>query len=166
MAPGDAANRQPAASQRAVLLQRLDRVCGTRWIIAARWWKQRREADLIRANEQNENPAHHDSPLNATAGAQALLAEFRDASRVCRWKRTHDHIDVRQNGEHVESYDFAKAAFHAITIDGGVRVSRHDDSRPGMAQKGNDEPNIEVRGSEPLPVQADLLERAFPRQPM
>ncbi|HEX7545830.1 MAG TPA: hypothetical protein VF368_03815, partial [Gemmatimonadaceae bacterium] len=71
----------------------------------------------------------------------------------------------RQNGEHVESYDFAKAAFHAITIDGGVRVSRHDDSRPGMAQKGNDEPNIEVRGSEPLPVQADLLERVLPRQP-
>ena len=34
-----------------------------------------------------------------------------------------------------------------------------------MTQKGSDVPNLEMRGSDSLPLQADRLERAFPRQP-
>ena len=35
-----------------------------------------------------------------------------------------------------------------------------------MTQKGNDIPNLEMRGSDSLPLQADRLERAFLRQPV
>ena len=45
-------------------------------------------------------------------------------------------------------------------------MSRHDDSRPGVTQKGSDIPNVKVRSSESLPVQADRFERTFPRQPI
>ena len=102
----------------------------------------------------------------ATAHAHALLTEFDDAGSVRRRKCPHDDVDVRQHREHVDPYDFAKPAFHAIAIDGGVRVPRHDDARPGVTQKGSDIPNVKVRGSDSLPLQADRLERAFPRQPV
>jgi hypothetical protein len=95
-----------------------------------------------------------------------LLTELGNSRQVRRRERAHDHIDVGEHGEHVETYDFAKAAFHAIAIDGGVRVPRHDDSRSRMTKKGSDVPNLEVRGSESLPVQPDRFERAFPRQPI
>ena len=55
---------------------------------------------------------------NATARAQTLLAQLPDTSRVRRRQRAHDHIDLRQPGEHIEPYDFAEPSFHAIAIDG------------------------------------------------
>ena len=102
---------------------------------------------------------------NATARAHALLAKFDDVCRVRRWKRAYDDVDIRQTREHVDTYDFAKPAFHAIAIDPRVRILRHDDAGPGVTQKGSDVPNLDMRGSDSLPFQADRLERAFPRQP-
>ena len=66
----------------------------------------------------------------------------------------------------MEPYDFPEPPFHAIAIDGGVRILRHDDSCPGVTQKGSDVPNLEICGPESLPLQADCLKRAFPRQPI
>lgn len=66
----------------------------------------------------------------------------------------------------MQPYDFAELAFHAIAIDGRVRVLRHDDPGPGVTQKGSDVPNLEIGGSESLPLQANCVERAFPRQPI
>jgi hypothetical protein len=47
-----------------------------------------------------------------------------------------------------------------------MRIPRNDDSRPGMTQKGSDVPNLEMRGSDSLPFQADRFECALPRQPI
>jgi hypothetical protein len=58
--------------------------------------------------------------LNSAARADALLAKFRDTRRVRRWKCSHDDVDVWQGGEHIQPYDFAQPAFHAIAIDGRV----------------------------------------------
>jgi hypothetical protein len=93
-----------------------------------------------------------------------LLAKFRNIGAVRRRKRPYHDIDPWQGRKHVEPYDFAKPAFHPVAIDGGVRVSRHDDARPWMTQKGSDVPNLEMRGSDSLPLQADRFERAFPCQ--
>jgi hypothetical protein len=120
--------------------------------------------DMRERTEQGSGASR--CPLNATARANALLTEFRDTSRVRRWKSSHDQVNIRQGREHIEPYDFAKPAFHTIAIDGGVRISRHDDACPGMTQKGSDVANLEVRGSDSLPLQADRVERAFPRQPI
>ncbi len=49
-----------------------------------------------------------------------LLAKLRDTSRVRRWKCPHDNINVWQSREHIQPYDFAQPAFHAIAIDGRV----------------------------------------------
>jgi hypothetical protein len=94
-----------------------------------------------------------------------LLAQLSDTGRVRRRQRAHDNVDVRQRREHIDPYDFAKPPFHAIALDSGVRILRHDDPGPGVTQKGSDEPNLEMRGSESLPLQADSLECAFPREP-
>jgi hypothetical protein len=102
--------------------------------------------------------------LNATAHANALLAKFRDAGNICRRQRAHDHIDIRKSREHIESYDLAEPPFHPVAIDCGMRIPRHYDTCPGMMQKGSDVPNLEMRGSDSLPLQADRLERAFSRQ--
>ena len=51
----------------------------------------------------------------------------------------------------------------AIAIHRRVRIARHDDARSGMTQKGSDEPNLEVRGSDSLPLQTNRLERARSR---
>lgn len=101
----------------------------------------------------------------AATRAHALFAQFCGVSCVRRRQRAHDHVDVRQCGEHIDPYDFAKPAFHAIALHGRVRIFRHDDPCPGVTQKGSDEPNLEMRGSESLPLQADSLERAVPRKP-
>jgi hypothetical protein len=103
---------------------------------------------------------------NTTARAHALFTQRRNIGAVRGRKRSHNDIDIRQGREHIEPYDFAKPAFHAVAIDGVVRILRHDDAGPGMTQKGSDVPNLEMRGSDSLPFQADRLERAFPRQPM
>jgi hypothetical protein len=103
--------------------------------------------------------------FNAAARANALLTQRDDVRGVRRRQRAHDQIDVRQGREHVEPYDFAKPAFHAIAIHRGMRILRHDDSSPGVTQKGSDVPDLEMRGAESLPFQADCIERAFPREP-
>ncbi len=104
--------------------------------------------------------------VDTTARANALLAKLADIRCVRRWKCAHYDIDVRQTREHIDTYDFAKPAFHSVAIDPGVRVFRHDNSGPGVTQKGSDVPNLDMRGSDSLPLQADRLERALPRQPM
>ncbi len=53
-----AAQREPAAANGAVSLERFDGVRGAAWIIAARGRQDRRERDLIRANEENEHRTH------------------------------------------------------------------------------------------------------------
>jgi hypothetical protein len=55
--------------------------------------------------------------LNSAARMHALLTKFRGASRVRRWKCAHDDVDVWQGREHIQPYDFAQPAFHAIAID-------------------------------------------------
>ncbi len=102
---------------------------------------------------------------DTAARAHALLAQFRDISAIRGRKRPYDDVDVRENREHFQPYDFTQPAFHAIAIDRVVRILRHDDAGPCMTQKGSDVPNLEMRGSDSLPLQADRLERAFPRQP-
>ena len=131
---------------------------GTTAEVAARW------PSGTRGRKISARAASHRA-LDARACPDELRAEFLHRGPVRRRKRAHDEVDVRQGGEHVETYDLAKTAFHAVAIDGGVRIARHDDPHPGMTQKGSDVPNLEVRSSESLPLQADRLERALPRQP-
>jgi hypothetical protein len=103
--------------------------------------------------------------MNSAARVAALFTQFGRTGHIGRWQRANDYVDVRQPGEYVHPYDFAEPSFHPIAVDRGMRIARYDDPRPGITQKGSDVPNLEVRGSDSLPLQADSLERAFPRQP-
>ena len=105
-------------------------------------------------------------PVDATACANTLFAKSCTVRCVRRRQCAHDDVHIRQHREHVQPYDFPEPAFHAIAIDGGLRVLRHDDSGPGMTQKGSDVPNLEICGSDPLPLQPNCVKRAFPRQPI
>src|SRR4051794_38521429 len=77
VAARDAARRQPATANRSVLLERLDGVGGTAWIITARGWEQRAQRHLISADEQHEHHTHM---------SQALVSSERREPRVaCAW---------------------------------------------------------------------------------
>ena len=52
------------------------------------------------------------------ARAHALVAKLREARNVRRRKSPDDDVRDRQHREHVKPYDFAKAPFHAIPVDG------------------------------------------------
>jgi hypothetical protein len=121
-----------------------------------------KEQSGTREQKARESGASRRAP-NATTRANALFAKFGDAGTVGRWKRSHHDIDVWQSREHFQPYDFAKPAFHTVAVDRRVRILRNDDTRSGMTQKGSDVPNLKMRGSDSLPLQADRLERAFPR---
>ena len=105
-------------------------------------------------------------PADAAAHAHTLLAERREIRFVRRRQRANDDVDVRQRRKHVNPYDFAKPAFHEVSGDRRMRILRHDDAGPGVTQKGSDVSNLEIRGSASLPLKANRVERAFPRQPI
>ena len=73
MTARDPANGKPAAAQCSVFLDCFDRVCGAGWIITARRRQQRRQRDLISANEQDHHGAHE------RTYAPGVLAVTRDS---------------------------------------------------------------------------------------
>src|SRR5690606_8095430 len=75
MAARDPLHREPAATQGTVLLERLDGVVRTRRMIPTRRRQQRREHDLVRADEKDEDVLH------ATSRNAAILVPSVTTSR-------------------------------------------------------------------------------------
>lgn len=84
MTAPDATCGQPAAAHRAMLLQRFDRVCGTRWIITARGGQIGGESHLIRPHEPDEHLSHQ--PTSAFGVAAPGTSPARSNARL-HWSR-------------------------------------------------------------------------------
>ena len=94
-----------------------------------------------------------------------VLAKFRVRGAVGGRQGAHDDLHSRQQWKYLKPYDFAKAPFQPISLHRTVRVAGHDESHARGMQKGSDVPNLEVRGSESLPLLAYPLELSPSRQP-
>ena len=83
---GDAPRGHPPATPGTVLLQCLDRVVGTRWIITARCREMRRDHQLVPPNAPNEEPLHHGVGRVADDAAVSLATSVPISS----WSAAND----------------------------------------------------------------------------
>lgn len=71
--PGNSASSQPTAAHGTILFQRLNRIRGARWIIAARGRQVGRDRQLVCTNKPNQKPFHHPAPCFACVACVATL---------------------------------------------------------------------------------------------
>lgn len=69
-----------------------------------------------------------------------------------------------QCGKHFDAYELAKPSLHAIAANSAVLVPRNHDRDPRMTERGSEDPDIEVRGPNPLPLSNDTLNVGASRQ--
>lgn len=145
----DAACGKPGSTNSAVLFQRLYGVCRTRRKVAARWWQQRTDTDLICAYEQHENSLH---AVVLTCCASTQCCEFVTKrvkrSAVRRRKRKHNHGANTRSHESLRPNDLAKTPFDSIAIHRRMRVPGHDD--PDAWRRCCDRSELKHRAACPL----------------
>ena len=173
MAARNATQGKPATAYGAVALERLDGVRGATWIITARGREQWRERHLVAANEEDEERAHRDG-LALLAGHARVDRENVGAERLERRvvrivTRSNRNVERRagaQAGKQLEPYQLAQPALETVSIDGGVLMTRHDDSDARRSKRGSEDPDIEMHGPNSLPLSNDGLDVDTPRQPV
>jgi hypothetical protein len=174
MAAGNTARRKPGATQRSVALERFNRVRGAAWIIAAGGRQERRQRDLVAADEQNEKGAHELTTLREQRGAGAgpvtergrkppldrpnIGAERVDLGVIRLMARPNCDIDRRLNakgGEELDTDHLAESTLQSIAIDCCVLIARYDDPDPRSAERGSEYTDVEMHGPNSLPLLDD-----------
>jgi hypothetical protein len=185
MAARNAARRQPAAAQRAVLFERFNSVRGATWIIAAGRGEQRAQGDLVPANEKNEHGTHFSRrPVSnvgrrrrhCVVGACRAVADRSDVGAQCVelgrvrlaacTNRNIGCLTRAQRRQQLDARELSQATFESVAIHCGMLVTRHDDPNARNAERGSEEPDIEIRGPDSFPLSNDSLYVEAPRQPM
>jgi hypothetical protein len=69
---------------------------------------------------------------------------------ACIWR-------VTQRREQHSASELPKATLDAVAVDGGMLIARHDDSDAGDAERGSEDPHIEMCGPDSLPLSDDSL---------
>jgi hypothetical protein len=172
MAARNTTQGKPTTASRTVAFERLDGVRGATRIITARGRQERRQGHLIPANEQDERGAHVE--LRPAAGdarpdrlhVRAQRVKRRGVRVVSRADGEVDRLLRSQRRQQLHADDLAEAALETVTIDGGVLVTRHDDPDARRAERGSEDPDIEMHGPNSLPLSNDGLYVRAPRQPV
>ena len=94
-----------------------------------------------------------------------MFAKLRVRRAVRGGKRADDELHSLEQREYVQPYDFVQAALHPIPLHGGVFVAGDDHPGPRTTEKGSDIPNLEMHGSESLPLLAYPFKLSRSRQP-
>ena len=159
---------EPAATDRAVLLECLDRVRRAAGHVAAARRQQRREGHLVPSDQQDEDRAHESIYCDELRRDSRRLfvdrrrdaGELVEAQPVCRWPRVDDHVDRRHSREDHRSRELAQAAFEQVPFDGRFSVlGNHEaDTRVAEMRKGSAHPNVEMFGAKSLPCSRDLTQ--------
>ena len=150
-------------------LDRLQRVRGATRIITTRWREQRREADLIGADEGRQKPTHVISLRVRPSLCRQLAIRLDDGELdLCRQLIERRAVGVGPGEDHhvhwaglgKESYpcDLAQAPAQEIPAHDRFLVERDDDADTRVRQKGSEGPNLEVLGSDSLPCPANVLQ--------
>jgi hypothetical protein len=176
MTAKDSSCREPAASERAVLLECLDRICRTTRHISTARWQHRRQRDLIPADEQNEERAHEsiycgelwcDSrcfPYDRRRDAGELV----ESEPVCRRPHMNDHVHCSDLGNDRRACELAQSPLEQITLDRRSPMLRYHEPDTWVAEtrKGSAHPNVEMFGAKSLPCSRDLTQLGATRDTM
>lgn len=168
MTPRDSACGQPDTAQRAVSLDRLDRVRRTSRIIPARSGKDRRNRDLVSANAENEQaPDDHASFRRRSGGGRessddrADIRRQPDLARLVRFAPSSDRDVARrfalEGWKQLEPRKLTQPALEPVAFDSGVVMSWHDDTNPRKRQRGSEHADVEIRGADSPPLLNHLL---------
>ena len=168
MTSRDSARGQPDATQRAVPLDRLDRVRRTSRIIPARSGEDRRDRDLISANAEDEQtPDDHGSFRRRSGESRESRDDPADirsqpgSARLVRLASSSDRDVARrlasESREQLETRKLAQPALEPVALDRCVVVSWHDDPDPRKRQRGSEHADVEVRGADSPPLLNHLL---------
>lgn len=187
MATRNTTQGKPTTTYGAMSFDRFDGVRGTAWIITARGRQERRERDLVAADQENEDGSHASSRLpriahapamcfsRAGAAGEAGLNRVYVVAQPFRWRavrfvsRPNRNVHWRlvpQRRQQLDTHDFTKPPFEPISIDRGMLMPRHDDSYTRRGERGGDYPDIEMRGPNSLPLSYDGLYVEASRQPV
>jgi hypothetical protein len=71
-----------------------------------------------------------------------------------------------QGRKQLESRELLQTALESVAVDGGVLMARHDNPNTRNAERGSEDPDIEIRGPNSLPLSNDALNIEAPRQPV
>ena len=154
-------------------LERFDGISGTAWIITARWRQQRRQGDLVPADEPDEHCFHGRSPIGLSAGQRGsdrphVEAQPVEGERVCVGACANGQIDrwlSSQCWQQFRPHQLAQATLEPVAIHGRLMMTRDDDGDTRMSERGSDYPDIEVPGPDSLPLSNDSLNLGASRQP-
>ena len=99
-------------------------------------------------------------------GALNVALERAERRRI-RLAACPDHkIDRRGRRQEARAHQFAQAALQSIAVDRRLRVTRYDQADAGVIERGSDGPNVQVRGSDSLPLSRNTLKLCPARQSM
>ena len=99
------------------------------------------------------------------ARTSRYVAQLLERCIVCRRRGTNHQIHGSEIRKKLYPQQFAKAPLDAIALDRAVRMLRHHKPDPGVTTKGSEVPNLEHRGSYPLPCQPHCVKLRRSRQP-
>jgi hypothetical protein len=109
--------------------------------------------------------SHRRTASTALTDRIDVLAQRRESGAV-RFGSCPDH-DVRRAGHRKKAapYELAQMSFQSIALHGGLLMTRDDESNAGMAKRGREHADVEMRGPDSLPLFDDCLYFASARQP-
>ena len=173
IAPHDAAQCKPAPAYCAMAFECLDRVRGTAWIITARCRQERRQRQLITANEQYQKRSHTRSLRerlvagDTRVNRQHVRVQQADSCGVRLAPRPNGDVERRalpKRRQQLASHQLSQPALEPVSIHRGLLMSWNHDCHPRKRERGSEDSHVEMRSPNSLPLANDGLDVIAPRQ--
>jgi hypothetical protein len=173
VAPQNAAHCKPAPAYGSMPFECLDRVRGTAWIITARWRQKRRQRHLISANDENEKRSHMMALRELLIAGDTrtnnrhIELERTDRGGVCLAARTNGDVEhdlLTKRRKQFQPHQLPQSPFEPVPVHRRVLMSWHHDRDPWKRERGSEDPHIEMRSPNSLPLANDGLNVVPPRQ--
>lgn len=81
-----------------------------------------------------------------------LDAKIGEGNGIRTWRDSDDDVDSVGRWKKVLPEYFAQPAFQTVAIDGGLSVTRHDETHSRKAERGSARPQRQVPGSYDFPL--------------
>lgn len=119
-----------------------------------------------RAKQEAVAPSRSRERDDPLAQLYALFLQLHKRRLVRGRPGANHNVERRKKRKDYLPEDLAQASFDSIPIYGVATILGNNDSDSRATKKGSEEPNLEIRGSESLPLLAYRIELSFPREPL
>ena len=132
-----------------------------------------REAGAATGSSGTPGPGGRRTSASAGAGRQReslkddadVIAQFVEGGTVRFGARPDEHVTVAKVLQQFSPDEFAQPSLHRVPRHRGAAELRYDDPHPTRTRKGSVDPDIAVRGPDPLPFTSDLEDLPRAHQP-